>query len=300
MKRYKNRFKINGQILVNGYFIISSLAFLLPFMVVITASITSEKTLLAGGFSVLPKEFDITAYQYAFSNSSELMQSYLVTAVQAFGGTAAGILVMSLIAYTLSRRDYVFRSALSFMVFFTLLFNGGLVPTYLLNYKYLKLGDTMWIYILPLLCNAFYIIIIRTFFQGLPVSLIESAKIDGASEFRIFFTIIMPLSKPVLATVSLLTLLQKWNDWYTSLIYITDKNLYTLQYLLKRILSEAEFLRLMATEAPPGIDLSMIETAPVESLKFAMCIIAAGPMLFVFPFFQKYFSKGLTVGAVKG
>lgn len=181
-----------------------------------------------------------------------------------------------------------------------MLFNGGLIPTYILNYKYLHLGNTIWIYILPTLCSAFYIIILRTFFQGLPLSLVESAKLDGASEIRIFFQIILPLSKPVLATVSLLTLLTKWNDWYTSLIYITDSNLYTLQFLLKRILQEVEFLRIMANNAPPGIDLTAIEDTPVESLKFAMCIIAAGPMLMVFPFFQKYFAKGLTVGSVKG
>ncbi len=292
--------KLNSQVWIHLFFITLSLMFILPFVIVISASFTSEEVLLREGFSIIPKEIDLTAYQYAFTNGDAIFRSYIVTATQAFAGTAIGVVVMSLIAYTLSRKDFAFRKALSFMVFFTLLFNGGLVPTYLLNYKYLKLGNTIWIYILPLLCNAFHIIILRTFFQSLPVSLIESAKIDGASELRIFWQIIMPLSKPVLATVSLLTLLQKWNDWYTSLIYITDRRLYTLQYLLKRILSEAEFLRQMASEAPPGIDLSMIETAPVESLKFAMCIIAAGPMLFIFPFFQKYFAKGLTVGAIKG
>ncbi len=292
--------KLNYRVFIHGYFICTSLLFILPFVIVISASFTSEEVLVRDGFSLIPKRLDLTAYQYAFANGTEILRSYMVTAIQAFTGTFIGVLVMSLIAYTLSRKDFAFRKALSFMVFFTLLFNGGLVPTYLLNYKYLKLGNTMWIYILPLMCNAFYIIILRTFFQSLPISLIESAKMDGAKEIRVFFQILLPLSKPVIATVSLLTLLQKWNDWYTSLIYITDKRLYTLQYLLKRILSEAEFLRQMATDAPPGIDISMIEVAPVESLKFAMCIIAAGPMLFVFPFFQKYFAKGLTVGAVKG
>lgn len=292
--------KLNVLPFIHMYFILTSMMFVLPFMIVVSASLTSEEALIRNGFTIIPQRIDLTAYQYAFSNSGELLQSYLVTGIQAFGGTIVGVLVMSLMAYTLSRHDFILRRQLSFMVFFTLLFNGGLVPTYLLNYKYLKLGDTMWIYILPTMCNAFYIIILRTFFQSLPKSLVESAKMDGASELTIFLRIIMPLSKPVLATVSLLTLLQKWNDWYTSLLYITDKKLYTLQYLLNRILSEAEFLRQLATEAPPGIDLSMLEVAPVETLKFAMCIIAAGPMLFIFPFFQKYFSKGLTVGAVKG
>jgi len=296
----KKRKKVDYRVFIDIYFIITSLLFLIPFLIVVSASFTGEKELVTKGFSVIPSKIDFTAYKYAFSNSQEIIRAYIVTITQAFVGTFISVLVMALCAYPLSRKDFAYRKVISFLVFFTMLFNGGLVPTYLLNYKYLHLGNTMWIYILPTMCNAFHIIILRTFFQGLPISLVESAKIDGASELRIFFKLILPLSKPVLATVSLLTLLAKWNDWYTSLIYITDDKLYTLQFLLKRILNEAEFLRQMATEAPPGIDLTAIQNAPAESLKFAMCIIAAGPMLLIFPFFQKHFAKGMTVGAVKG
>lgn len=278
-----------------------SIAFVVPFLLIVTASLTNEDILVKEGFKIIPPYLDWTGYRFVLSNSSEVIRAYVVTAFQSFFGTFLSVLVMALCAYPLSRKDFKLRKPVSFLVFFTMLFNGGLIPTYILNYKYLHLGNTIWIYILPTLCSAFYIIILRTFFQGLPLSLVESAKLDGASEIRIFFQIILPLSKPVLATVSLLTLLTKWNDWYTSLIYITDSNLYTLQFLLKRILQEVEFLRIMANNAPPGIDLTAIEDTPVESLKFAMCIIAAGPMLMVFPFFQKkYFAKGLTVGSVKG
>lgn len=296
----KKRKKLDYRVFINIYFIITSLLFVIPFLIVVSASFTSEKELITQGFSIIPEKFDFTAYSYVFSNSEEIVRAYILTIIQAFAGTLIAVIVMALIAYPLSRKDFAYRKVISFLVFFTLLFNGGLVPEYLLNYKYLHLGNSMWIYILPLMCNAFYIIILRTFFQGLPISLVESAKIDGASELRIFFKLILPLSKPVLATVSLLTLLEKWNDWKTSLIYITDDKFYTLQFLLKRILNEAEFLRRMASEAPAGIDLTAAFDAPVESLKFAMCIIAAGPMLLIFPFFQKHFAKGMTVGAVKG
>ena len=181
-----------------------------------------------------------------------------------------------------------------------MLFSGGLIPTYILNTQVLNLGDSIWVYILPTLASGFHIIVFRTFFQTLPASLIESAKIDGAGELRIFFKIILPLSKPVFATVSLLILLIKWNDWNTSLIYIRNKDLFTLQFLLQRILREIEFVKNMSVNMPTGIELSQLNNTPAETMRFAMCVIAAGPMLLAFPFFQKYFVKGLTVGAVKG
>ena len=162
------------------------------------------------------------------------------------------------------------------------------------------MGNTVWVYIFPNLVNAFHVIVIRTFFQGLPQSLTEAAKIDGASELRIFFKIVIPLSKPVIATISLLTLLARWNDWNTALIYIKSTNLYSLQYLLQKILREVEFVKNMAESTPiAGIDMDATQL-PSETIRFAMCMVAAGPMLVVFPFFQKYFAKGLTVGAVKG
>ncbi len=300
MSTVQRKHVISYRIWIHLFFILLSLGFIIPFLLIISASLTNEHVLTTEGFRVIPPYLDFTAYKYVFQNSEDIVRAYGVTAFQAFFGTFLSVLVMSLCAYPLARKDFAFRKGISFFVFFTMLFNGGLIPTYLLVYKYLGLGNSIWVYILPTLCSAFYIIILRTFFQQLPLALIESAKLDGASEIRIFFQIILPLSKPVLATVALLTVLAKWNDWYTSLLYITDPKLYTLQYLLQRILQEVEFLRLMANNLPPGIDLSSMNETPTESLKFAMSIVAAGPMLFVFPFFQKYFAKGLTVGSVKG
>jgi putative aldouronate transport system permease protein len=180
-----------------------------------------------------------------------------------------------------------------------MLFSGGLVPSYILITQHLKLQNNFWVYILPSLANGFQIIVIRTFFKGLPASLMESAKIDGASEFRIFAQIILPLSKPVLATIGLMVLMSKWNDWFTCLLYIRDKNLYTLQFLLQKILMDAEFLFQMSKNSGAVVTSEVIDP-PTESMRFALAVIAAGPMLLVFPFFQKYFAKGLTIGAVKG
>lgn len=267
---------------------------------IISVSMTSERDLLESGYRLFPSNIDWTAYRYVFANPSQMMDSYAITAFQAAGGTLLAVLVMALCAYPLSLPNYRLRNATMFFIFFTMLFGGGLIPTYILNTQYLHLGNTAAIYILPTLANAFHIIILRTFFQGIPYALAESAKMDGARELSIFFRIILPLSKPVLATIALFNLLDRWNDWFTSLIYVNNEKLYTLQYLLQKILMDVEFVKSMARDAPPGMFSGSSLDIPTESMKFAMCIVAAGPMLLVFPFFQKYFAKGLTIGAVKG
>jgi putative aldouronate transport system permease protein len=228
----------------------------------------------------------------------EIIRAYGVTTFTTFVGTFLSVLVMALCAYPLSRPDFKWRYPLTFFIFFTMLFGGGLIPTYIVITKYYGLGDTIWVYILPSLANAFQIIIFRTFFAGLPFSLIESAKLDGASELKIFFKIILPLSKPAIATIGLFNVLGRWNEWMTALIYIRDDKLYTLQFLLQRILMEVEYINNIATEL--SVDFGSTMDVPTETVRFAMAIVAAGPMLFVFPFFQKYFAKGLTIGGVKG
>ena len=287
-------------ILIHLCFILGSLLFIIPFALVVSASFTDEQTLLAEGYKLFPSQFSLEAYRYVFRSPGQLIDSYQVTIIYSFLGTFLAVLIMSMMAYPLSRSNYKYKKIVMFFVFFTMLFSGGLIPTYIWNTRFLHLGDTIWIYILPNLVNAFHIIVIRTFFQGLPPALMESAKIDGARELQIFFKIVIPLSKPVIATIALLTLLARWNDWNTALIYIKSKELYSLQYLLQKILREAQFVKDMADAAPvTGIDIDM-SNLPSETIRFAMCMVAAGPMLVVFPFFQKYFSKGLTIGAVKG
>ncbi len=289
-----------GNILINVFFVLFSLSFIVPFLLIISISFTDEQTILSGGYSLIPKMFSLEAYKYVFRSPEQLINSYKVTIFYSIAGTLLSMLVMTLTAYPLSRKNYRYRKPVMFFIFFTMLFSGGLVPSYILITKYLHLGNSVWVYILPYLANAWYIIVIRTFFQGLPSELVESAKIDGGSELLIFFRIILPLSKPVLATVSLLTLLTRWNDWNTALLYIRDTNLFSLQYLLQKILREAQFIKSMAESSPvAGISMDT-SNIPSETVRYAMCIVAAGPMLVIFPFFQKYFAKGLTVGAVKG
>ena len=199
-------------------------------------------------------------------------------------------------AYPLSRNNFRYKKQLIWYIFITMLFGGGLVPSYLVNTKLLHLGNTIWIYIFPGVVSAWNVIIVRTFFQGIPDSLAEAAKIDGASEFQIFIRIMLPLSKPVMATIGFMSLIAKWNDWNTALIYIKDTKLYSLQYMLQRILREVEFIKGMASENP-NFNAAKL---PAEGMRYATAILAAGPMIIVFPFFQKYFTKGMTIGAVKG
>jgi putative aldouronate transport system permease protein len=286
-------------IIIYTFFILFSICFfVIPLGFIVSVSFTNEDSLILNGFKLIPSKIDFTAYEYIFSNPGSLFDAYMVTALQSFLGTLLGLLFMAMCAYSLSRPNFKARNTVSFYLFFTLIFSGGLIPTYILMTQYLNLGNSFWVYMFhPWLVYAFYVIIIRTFFQGLPPSLAESAKVDGAGEIRIFFQIILPISKPVMATVALLTLLDRWNNWFTTFLFISDMKLYTLQFLLQKILLDAQTFQAMMENAPPGIIAPQI---PTESLRYAMCIVAAGPMLFVFPFFQKYFTKGLTVGAVKG
>lgn len=287
-------------IIINILFFLGSLLFILPFVLIISASFTNEQSLISEGYKLIPSHFSTEAYRYVFKNPQQLLDSYKITIFYSLTATFFGVIVMAMLAYPLSKPNYRYKKPVTFFIFFTMLFSGGLIPSYIWITRYLHLGDTVWVYILPNLVNAFHVIVIRTFFQGLPQSLTEAAKIDGMSELMIFFKIVIPLSKPVIATISLLTLLARWNDWNTALIYIKSTNLYSLQYLLQKILREVEFVKNMAESTPiAGIDMDATQL-PSETIRFAMCMVAAGPMLVVFPFFQKYFAKGLTVGAVKG
>lgn len=285
-----------GQIVLHTIFILLSLTYILPFILVISISISSESAIREFGYTILPKVIDFEAYRQIFQNPSRLLDSYVVTIFFSAVTTFLSVLVMTLMAYPLSRPNYKFKGVLTFYIFFTMLFSAGLVPSYIINSTYLHLDNTIWIYILPSLVNAWNIIIIRTFFQGLPEGLVEAAKIDGASEIRTYFQIIMPLSKPVIATMAFFVVIAKWNDWNTALIYIRNPKLYSLQYMLQKILREADFVNDIAKNTGMFADYEI----PTESMRYAMAILAAGPMLVVFPFFQKYFARGLTIGAVKG
>jgi putative aldouronate transport system permease protein len=289
--------KVLPQILINSIFVLFGLTCIIPLISVISVSLSSEVDIIKNGYRLIPKIFDTTAYQYILYQPKQLLNAFKVSLFVSFFGTFVSILVMAGISYVLSREDYKFKGSLSFYVFFTMLFNGGLVPTYILMSNYLHLKNTIWVLILPYLAIPWFILILRSFMQKIPFSLIESCMIDGASEFRIFIQIIIPLSKPGLATVALFMLLHYWNDWWLSLLYIEKESLVPLQFMLYRMMNNIQFLTSSTNQIPPGVKNSVL---PSESARMAMAILAAGPMLAVFPFFQKYFVKGLTVGAVKG
>lgn len=287
-----------GQFFLHIVLILMSAAYILPLMLVVSASFTSEEALLRGGFGLFPREFTLDTYRIIFEDASQILNSYKTTAIFSIGGTALSVFVMSMMAYPLTRPDFKFRKIVNFMVLFTMLFSGGLVPSYIINTRYLGLGNSIWIYILPGVVSAYNLFVIKAGYKSIPEELVEAARIDGASEFYICFKIMIPLAKATLATVAFLILVAKWNDWYTASVYIQNPDLYSLQYLLQRILNEAQYMKQMALEGMAVIDLK--DVLPSESLRYAIAIVAAGPMLIVFPLFQKYFVKGMTIGAVKG
>lgn len=271
---------------------------IIPFILVVSASLTNEFALNENGYRLIPSEFDTLAYEYIFKNPKTILQSYGVTILITVATTVFGVIFMAMIAFPISRKNCKFRRSLSFYVFFTMLFSGGLVPSYILITQYLHMNDNILVLIIPSLINPFFIIMIRTFFQNLPDSLFESAKIDGASEFRIFFSMSLPLSIPVLASVAFFTAMGKWNDWYTPMLYINKEALVPLQYMLYRIQNDLQVL-LSAMNNTSSITIDPHDL-PGNNLVMAMAVVATGPMLVVFPFFQRYFVQGLTVGAVKG
>ena len=288
-------------IVLHVFFILMCACFVIPLILIVSASFTSESWLTSGnGFSLIPREFTTNAYQTAFQNRARMILAYLVTFAQAGLGTLIACVIAGMAAYPLSRSNFRFRKPVTVIIFFTMLFSAGMIPNYIVYSRYYGISNSFWVYILPGMAGgAWNTMVFRTFFKGLPESLFESAHLDGARELTIFFKIVVPLSTPVFASLGFMTLVGKWNDYTTSMIYIREENLYTLQYLLQRLMEEAAFLRGLSQSAMGNVNLSIADM-PNESLKFAMCVIAAGPMLIVFPFFQKYFSQGLTIGAVKG
>ncbi len=287
-------------IFLHFFFILVTLCFLIPMVMVISISLSSEAWVNSGGYSLIPHEFSLSAYKLAFGNPRQILSAYGVTISESVLGTVLSMVVAGMVAYPLSRSNFRFKTPIMGFIFFTMLFSAGMIPSYITLTKYYHLGNSFWIYIIPgMTGGAWNTLVFRTFFKGLPESLFEAARIDGAKELYIFFRIVLPLSTPVFATLGFRTLVERWNNYTTSMIYIRDESLYTLQYLLQRILNEADYLSKMAQEGNVVIDIGD-QKMPAETLKYALCVIAAGPMLLVFPFFQKYFSQGLTIGAVKG
>ncbi len=282
---------------INVFFCLLSLAFIVPLVLVISISLTDENSLLKNGFRLFPQEFSLKAYKIILDAPDTLLNAYGITILVTVVGTFIGLLFTSLTAYTISRRDYRYRQILTLYVFFTSLFSGGLVPFYILVTQYLHLKDSIWALIVPYLLSPFYILVMKGFMDKLPIEIVESAKIDGANEWRIFFTMVLPLSLPVLVTIGLFISFQYWNDWWLGLLFIDTQNLVPLQLLLYRVMSTIDFLSNNIGTINVSVDLSDF---PSLSARMAMAVLAAGPMMIVFPMFQRFFISGLTVGSIKG
>lgn len=268
---------------------------LFPFALMVTSSFMNEREILTEGFKLIPNEWSVSAYEFLFRTPQKLVDAYKVTITTAVVGAVMGLFFMSMAGYVLCRKDFLFRNQISFFIYFTTLFSGGLIPSYLLMVNGLHLKDSIWAMILPAIMSPWSIFLMRNFMKAVPESLYESASIDGAGDFRIYFQIFLPLAKPALATVGLFLVLGYWNQWYNAMLYIESTAKYPLQYFLQRIINQANIALLIQQ----GITIN-VQDLPSESIKMATAVVATGPIILVYPFVQKYFVSGLTVGAVKG
>jgi putative aldouronate transport system permease protein len=278
------------------FMIIFSLFCIIPFILIISSSISDEKTVQLTGFVLIPKVISLFAYKVIFQDNV-IFTAYKTTIIFTVLGTILCMIITSAMAYALSVKTFAHRNKIAFFVYFTMLFNGGLVPSYLLIAKYLHLTDNILVYILPGLVNPFNMFLLRNFFKQIPDSLAESAKIDGANDIYILVKIILPLAKPALATIGLFYGLGFWNEWFTATLFINDKDLYSLQYLIMKVLREVDFMNQM--NEMQGVTVANY-VVPTNTAKMATAVVTVGPIIFVYPFLQKYFIKGLVVGAVKG
>ncbi len=274
--------------------IILSILCVVPFLLMIAASVTSESALLESGYSFWPKEFSMAAYQYLFADGVTIFRAYGITIIVTAIGTVVSLILTTLLAYAISKRNLPGRNIIAFVVFFAMLFNGGLVPTYIMWNNIFHIKNTLFALIVPnYLVFGFYVIMMRTYFMSnIPEEVLESARIDGAGELKILVKIVTPMAVPILATVGMMQAITYWNEWQNGLYYVNDSKLYTIQLILNKMINNADAIKTIAT----NVSVSL----PSVSIKMAVAVLGAVPIMCVFPFFQKYYVKGITIGAVKG
>ena len=270
---------------------------LLPILLIIIASFTKESALLQNGYSFLPKEWSLDAYYYIIKQGSVILRAYGVSVLVTVVGTVASVLITTTLAYPMARQSFPYRNALSFFVFFTMLFSGGIVPSYIMWTNYFHIKNTIWALIVPnYLVSAFNVILVKNFYSNnIPASLIEAAQLDGATEMQIFRKLVFPMARPVVATISLFTGLCYWNDWTNGLYYVDNQKLYSIQLLLMKIMNNIEALKANANLMGAGA-----VSLPGTSVRMAIAFIGILPILIVYPFVQKYLVEGVVIGAVKG
>ena len=294
-----NKIKKSTNVLFNVILSILSLLSVIPFIFVIIISFTDEQSLTMNGYRFIPEKWSLYAYEYIVSAGESILRSYGVTILVTIVGTIIGLLLTGTYAYALSRKTYAFRSFFTKVITVPMLFSGGMIANYLIVTKVLMLKNSVWALILPLCMNSFNVIVLRTFFKSsIPDFVVESAKIDGASEWRLFFKIVIPMAMPGLATIGLFLTLGYWNDWFNALMYMDDKNWIPLQFLLMQIQNSIDWLA--SNKSMMGVDgIQAAANLPKETIKMAIVVISTLPIIFAYPFFQRYFVNGLTIGAVK-
>ncbi|NLG81841.1 MAG: carbohydrate ABC transporter permease [Bacilli bacterium] len=283
---------------VCGFIIITifALVCLVPFLYIISGSLTEEDAIVNDGFHLVPTKFSLNAYKYISASKEQVLHAYVVTIGVTVVGTISALIVMSMGAYVLYRKDFRYRNTFAFMFYFTTLFSGGLIPWYIMIVGVLGWKDSYLALIVPSLCSSWNLLLLRNFMRSIPDSIVESALIDGANDFRIYRQLILPLATPGLATIGLFVALGYWNDWFNANLFLTKQKMFPLQYFLYKLLANAQFLN-----SPTGSYVAAyVESPPDHSLKMAMACVATGPIILLYPFLQKYFVKGLVLGAVKG
>lgn len=288
-------------VVLSLFFIALALCCFVPFLFVVIISFTDQAVIFKNGYQFWPEKWTIDAYKALFENGMSLLTAVCVSIFVTVVGTMIGVILNALMGYVLSRRNFVLRKAYTMLVFIPMLFNGGLTASYLVNTQMLHLRNSIWALILPLAVNSFYIIVFRTYFTStVPEELIESAKMDGASQLRTFFRIVIPISLPAMATIGLFLSFGYWNDWQNALLYVTgNQKLWPMQYMLMRIEKDIMFL----ANNPYLSDVTMAamrQNLPEDGIRMALVVLTVIPIALVYPFFQRYFISGLTVGAVKG
>ena len=281
-----------------GFNTLIALLCLAPFVMVVSGSLSSEEAVRFSGFSLLPRDFSLEAYRTVFQEPAVILRAYTVTILLTLTGTCLGLFLQTMTAYVLSRKDFVWRSKFSFFFYFTMLFSGGLVPYYILMTRYLGMRNNYLALLMPLLFNVYYLLIMKSYISAIPDSFIHAAKIDGCGEFRIFLLIIMPMLKPALATVGLFIALSYWNDWYSAMLFISRDTMHPLQYFLYNKVNNIEAYKRILEAG--GVGAAAAINMPTQTLKMALTVIVTGPIVLLYPFVQKYYVRGITIGGVKG
>ncbi len=296
-----NRVKPATNVAITVFMCFYALLAILPVLLVVMVSITTSESLSTRGFSYFPTSITFTSYKSLFETGSQLVDSYLVTIAASAVTTVLAVLVMTMYAFVLAQKNFSGKKFYTMAIFITMLFSGGMVPSYIINCNVLHLYDTFWILVLPSLVSAFNIIVLRTFINGtIPDEMFDAASIDGATEFRMFFSIVLPLAKAGMATIALFVLVGKWNDYFTAMLYIDNPKLVPLQTMLTRIQQKIDFIKNNSSAAATPDGMRLLESMPTEQTRMAIVVISSLPILFAYPYFQRFFIQGLTIGSVKG